>query len=377
MCCAECFRKSPTGRTPREGSGISRESRAFRRSQKLADPQHHIAGVGTPFGMAPLIDLGRKVAHRLRRQGRVCWPQPLATRAMAGSAGRDTAGGIPALVQVRDLTGCRGGWLGSRRWSAPVISCYRPALGWRQLFRDVAHLRMRPAPVRIGYQLPLHVTGIKSGKARRECPISFPVHSVTGEARVLRPGIGSAQRYQLACRGEAPGRFRCYRGAGSHRHGGRPQERSETNHVHWGTGRASRRFQRRGHLGRMGTSLPQTLRILLLLPLVAGACKPPPDERTDMVLANAERGKQAIERVGCASCHTIPGIRWPEGKTGPALAGMDRRTLIAGRLPNRPDVLAAFVRNAPALMPHATMPAMPLSEREALDVAAYLYEIGA
>jgi len=122
--------------------------------------------------------------------------------------------------------------------------------------------------------------------------------------------------------------------------------------------------------------LPPAIRILLPLAVAVSACKPPPEAQTDAPLASAARGKLAIERVGCASCHTIEGIAWPEGKTAPALEGLDRRTLIAGQLPNRPDVLAAFVRNAPAMVPGTAMPAMPLSKREALDVAAYLYEMG-
>lgn len=117
-------------------------------------------------------------------------------------------------------------------------------------------------------------------------------------------------------------------------------------------------------------------RILLPLAFATSGCKPPPDPQTPVTLASTARGKAAIERVGCAACHTIEGIAWPEGKTAPALAGFDRRALIAGRLPNRPDMLAAFVRDAPALVPGTAMPAMPLSKRESLDVAAYLYASG-
>lgn len=80
-------------------------------------------------------------------------------------------------------------------------------------------------------------------------------------------------------------------------------------------------------------------------------------------------------RVGCASCHYVPGISWPEGTVGPALSGFSRQALIAGRLPNRPDILAAFVRNAPAVLAGTKMPAMPLNEKEAADVAAYLYAL--
>lgn len=92
-----------------------------------------------------------------------------------------------------------------------------------------------------------------------------------------------------------------------------------------------------------------------------------------MPQASAERGKEAIERAGCAACHRIPGRRWPKGAVGPSLEGFANQGLIAGRVPNRPDLLAAFIRNAPAVLPGTTMPAMPLSEEEARDVAAYLY----
>jgi cytochrome c1 len=116
--------------------------------------------------------------------------------------------------------------------------------------------------------------------------------------------------------------------------------------------------------------------LILLLVAASAACKPPPATETAVPLASAERGQRAIERVGCGACHTIDGIAWPRGKTAPALADFDRRGLIAGQLPARPDVLAAFVRDAPSLVPGTAMPAMPLTEAEARDVAAYLMAMG-
>lgn len=118
-----------------------------------------------------------------------------------------------------------------------------------------------------------------------------------------------------------------------------------------------------------------TVRTLLLL-LLTAACKPPPDETHAMPQADAARGKRAIERAGCGACHVIPGLRWPRGQSGPSLQGFAEQGLIAGRLPNRPDLLAAYVRDAPATLPGTTMPAMPLNEAEARDVAAYLYATG-
>ena len=93
-----------------------------------------------------------------------------------------------------------------------------------------------------------------------------------------------------------------------------------------------------------------------------------------MPFANAARGREAAVGAGCGSCHVIPGIGWPQGTLGPPLDGFASRNLIAGTLPNRPEILAAYIRNAPALVPGSAMPAMPVSAAEARDIAAFLYQ---
>jgi cytochrome c1 len=120
--------------------------------------------------------------------------------------------------------------------------------------------------------------------------------------------------------------------------------------------------------------LPDFRALLPLLSLVA-ACKPPPDERQHMPQADPANGLKAIERVGCGACHAIPALYWPKGALGPSLEDYGDQGMIAGRLPNRPDLLARFVREAPTLIPGTTMPAMPLNEEESRDVAAYLYSL--
>lgn len=113
-----------------------------------------------------------------------------------------------------------------------------------------------------------------------------------------------------------------------------------------------------------------------LLAIVAGAllagCDGPPDRTPKVDAADAQRGLQVVVEKGCAACHTFPDVDWPRGGLGPALAGFGRQSLIAGRLPNQPGVLIRFVRNAPALVPGIAMPAIPMSDQEALDVTAYL-----
>lgn len=109
--------------------------------------------------------------------------------------------------------------------------------------------------------------------------------------------------------------------------------------------------------------------------LLATACQAPPEPRHATAGASAEAGRRIVERVGCAACHVFPDIDWPRGAVGPDLGGFARRSMIAGRIPNRPNMLADFVRDAPSLVPGTTMPAMPIEEREARDVAAYLYTL--
>ncbi|WP_436070562.1 c-type cytochrome [Phenylobacterium sp. LjRoot164] len=89
--------------------------------------------------------------------------------------------------------------------------------------------------------------------------------------------------------------------------------------------------------------------------------------------ADARRGLDLMTEVGCGACHDIPGIDWPRGALGGPLEGFARRPMIAGRFPNQPGVLIAWIRNAPVMAPDTAMPASLMSERDARDVAAYLY----
>jgi cytochrome c553 len=90
---------------------------------------------------------------------------------------------------------------------------------------------------------------------------------------------------------------------------------------------------------------------------------------------DAARGRAIIASGthGCAACHAIPGIRWPQGVVGPPLDGFAQRAFIAGELPNKPDVLAAFLQDPPRLVPRTGMPNVGLSAEEARHIAAFLY----
>lgn len=210
----------------------------------------------------------------------------------------------------------------------------------------------------------MKVADIETGQSRRVGAVAAAIEAMAGEAGVRRARLAAADRNEPAIGFEAVDRPGRRVDAAAREHGADGAKRPEAGGQHSGlrTVRARRRFRVTG---------------LIPLALLAGACKPPPEPRQELPQASAARGREAIERVGCGACHTIPGIGWPRGKVGPGLDGLAERALIAGRLPNRPDVLAAYVRNAPALVPNSAMPAMPITDREALDIAAYLYEQGA
>lgn len=106
---------------------------------------------------------------------------------------------------------------------------------------------------------------------------------------------------------------------------------------------------------------------LMAVSLLAGCDR----ARVEPNLAGAHaavRGREAAQRLGCGACHAIPGV-WPQGTTGPSLAGFRTRAMIAGKAPNRPDALAAFL-----LDPSGTaMPKQPLTPAQAVDIAAFLH----
>lgn len=113
----------------------------------------------------------------------------------------------------------------------------------------------------------------------------------------------------------------------------------------------------------------------LCLALMLAACDGPPDRRPTVGDADVKRGRQLVIDKGCVACHAFPDVKWPRGGLGPSLENFGKQGLIAGRLPNQPGVLMRFVRNAPAEMPGTAMPAIPMTDQEALDVSAYLLQL--
>jgi cytochrome c len=88
-----------------------------------------------------------------------------------------------------------------------------------------------------------------------------------------------------------------------------------------------------------------------------------------------DRGKAAISRYGCGSCHSIPGISGAHGLVGPPLAGFGNRMYIAGILPNAPDNLMHWVKDPKSINAKTVMPNLGVSAQDAADIGEYLYSL--
>jgi cytochrome c1 len=94
-----------------------------------------------------------------------------------------------------------------------------------------------------------------------------------------------------------------------------------------------------------------------------------------MTGGDASRAAAAVDRLGCGSCHDIPGIPGATGRVGPPLAHMAARDYIAGVMPNTAGNLVLWIRWPQGVLPNSAMPNMGASEREARDIAAYLLSL--
>ena len=99
------------------------------------------------------------------------------------------------------------------------------------------------------------------------------------------------------------------------------------------------------------------------------------DNRYQLTDADADRGRTAIRKYGCGSCHNIPGVGGAGGMVGPPLDHIAQRVFIAGVLPNEPDNMIRWIENPQAIDSKTAMPYMGVTARDARDIAAYLYSL--
>jgi cytochrome c2 len=87
---------------------------------------------------------------------------------------------------------------------------------------------------------------------------------------------------------------------------------------------------------------------------------------------DTDRGKQLVEKYGCASCHVIPNVEGPKGMVGPPLAHIASRQVIAGKLPNTPENMRAWLQNPQMIDPNNSMPNLGVTPADARDMTSFL-----
>jgi cytochrome c1 len=111
---------------------------------------------------------------------------------------------------------------------------------------------------------------------------------------------------------------------------------------------------------------------LLAIPACSSLSPLPPAEVPN---GNPGRGAILIERYGCGSCHTVPGVRGADALVGPPLTKFGARSYIAGELPNSGDNLQRWIKNPQAVEPGTAMPNLSVTDVDARDIAAYLFTL--
>jgi cytochrome c len=130
------------------------------------------------------------------------------------------------------------------------------------------------------------------------------------------------------------------------------------------------RRRSRGGLGLAG--LLAALTGTLWVAGCAAGSRTPPAEVPD---GNPAMGKVAIERYGCGTCHSIPGVRGANGTVGPPLDHFGRRGYIAGRLANNGPNLIRWIQHPQEIEPGTAMPDAGVTAIDARDIAAYLFTL--
>lgn len=124
-------------------------------------------------------------------------------------------------------------------------------------------------------------------------------------------------------------------------------------------------------------SATRTLAIVLAATMLASACGGGRAAKEAEMLTggSVSRGRTAINKYGCASCHTIPGITQATATVGPPLTQIAVRQYLGGHLVNTPDNMMKWLQHPQQIDPKVAMPDMGVTDQDARDIAAYLYTL--
>ncbi|HSK11346.1 MAG TPA: c-type cytochrome [Vicinamibacterales bacterium] len=114
------------------------------------------------------------------------------------------------------------------------------------------------------------------------------------------------------------------------------------------------------------------LLVALALPACRNRARPAAEQ---LAGGDADRGAVALRQYACSTCHVIPGIVGADALVGPPLNGIGSRKYLAGVLQNTPENMVHWIRYPQEAAPLSAMPDLGVTERDARDMVAYLYQL--
>ena len=112
-----------------------------------------------------------------------------------------------------------------------------------------------------------------------------------------------------------------------------------------------------------------------MLPLAACGSVPHAEEVRLLTGGDPYLGRDAIQKYGCDTCHTIPGVPTADATVGPPLTKVARRMYLAGHIENSPENMRRWIEHPRAHDAKSAMPEMGVTARDSRDIVAYLYTL--
>jgi cytochrome c2 len=108
--------------------------------------------------------------------------------------------------------------------------------------------------------------------------------------------------------------------------------------------------------------------------LLATGCKQTaPAVEAKSVAGDQVRGQHLLATYGCAACHRIKDVAPSQNQVGPDLRSVADNSYLAGILPNTQQNMMRWLMHPRSISPGTAMPELGVTEKDARDMAAYLY----
>lgn len=120
----------------------------------------------------------------------------------------------------------------------------------------------------------------------------------------------------------------------------------------------------------------QTPLLILIAALALASCDRSADRTARQLTGgDPDKGRLAIAKYGCDTCHNIPGVLTATATVGPPLQQIALRSYLAGRIDNTPENMIKWIRQPDSVDPQTAMPETGVTEADGRDIAAYLYTL--